>query len=1255
MAAHAGPFRVVLFDPQPLAADQPPHQIDVVTSLEAFRAALAATPWDAAVVAYPIIDKALAALSQSERALPVIVLCRPHEESAAYALDNPVICDILPIDTFRRLPYILARELRLNQLQDRIAAETRYKELLRRSEARFREVIEDFSDMILITDDDHIIRFANHAMERVLGFAPLEAIGKSLLDFVHPDDQSMLREILASKSELRSVEHRMHGVNGDWESLETTAQYMTDPAGHGAVILHLRSVTQRKRAEQAARESDILYRSLFEHMLNGLVYCRMEYDNDRPVDFVYLDTNQAFEKQTGLKNVIGRRATEVMPGVRESDPQVMELHGRVAKTGQPEHFETYVAVLDRWFDASVYSPQRGYFVSVFEDITARKQTEAALQAANATLERKVTERTAELQFAKDQVEAIINNNLDGIVLVDAGGVIQRANTAFEMLLGCEECDYIGQPLFKFIQADDQRYIQAALSERTSHHIEVQVLCADGTTLYTEIGIGPVKSDGFVCTIHNITDRKSFEQQLRYFASLQEYMSDAVITTDMEGNVQSWNRAAETIYGWTSQEVLGRHLADFVQTEYPKGSNQDESHQKLREKGSWHGEVIQRRKDGRELHILSSVDLMRDENDTPIGMVGVNHDLTDRIQAEEALRKSELRYRLVAENISDIVVRTNVDGTSDFVSPSAKTITGYDPEEIIGKPLLQFIHPDDAALLEIVREHTVATGTEEPTLTFRMRHKDGYYLWMEANTHVLLSEDGKFIGSISSPRDVTERKRAEAELRRREQWYRTLINNLPRTTVFLFDRDFRYFVVEGSDPLYPGKIMEGKTIHEILSPEQLDTLRPGYEAALRGETARIERTTNGHIFDGQFAPIREEDGSISAGILVVRDVTEERQSEQHLRESEARFRGLVEAAPVAILIADQNGIVSLINKEVEKLFGYQPKELIGYSLDILVPDDRRGKHQDLVTRYAESPHICPRGHSLDMAGRRKDGTEFPVEIELSYVRTQDGIQVVSFIIDLTERKKTEIALRQSLVKEKELGDLKSRFVSMASHEFRTPLANISALTDTIIAYRTKLSEEQITSRLSKIQDQIAQLKAIMDDVLQLARMQARRAEFVPTLLDLDSVARSVMDEFQSRATHHFVYHCDDALHAVMMDRKLIRQILSNLMSNAIKYSPDGNMVIVHLAYERGDLRLSVQDEGIGIPVADLPHLFEPFHRASNVGAVSGTGLGLIIAKEAVELHGGTISVDSTVGVGTTFTIHIPLNIQEGNNNDKDSGN
>lgn len=247
----------------------------------------------------------------------------------------------------------------------------------------------------------------------------------------------------------------------------------------------------------------------------------------------------------------------------------------------------------------------------------------------------------------------------------------------------------------------------------------------------------------------------------------------------------------------------------------------------------------------------------------------------------------------------------------------------------------------------------------------------------------------------------------------------------------------------------------------------------------------------------------------------------------------------------------------------------------------------------------------------------------------------------------ELQNSQVQLRQAYEREKELSELKSRFVSMASHEFRTPLTTILLSTETLLTYRRKLTDTQIEQRLSKIQEQVEYLKGITEDVLQLTKFQARRLEFRPDWLDLQELCCTIISELQSQSDgmHRLQYRSDDFLPLVYADKRLIRQIINNLVSNAIKYSPADKPVVFKLTQTDEGVAVIVSDEGIGIPAADMKYLFEPFHRAANVGAIAGTGLGLVIAKEAVELHNGMITVTSEVNQGTTFVVKLPLPIEE----------
>jgi signal transduction histidine kinase len=246
-------------------------------------------------------------------------------------------------------------------------------------------------------------------------------------------------------------------------------------------------------------------------------------------------------------------------------------------------------------------------------------------------------------------------------------------------------------------------------------------------------------------------------------------------------------------------------------------------------------------------------------------------------------------------------------------------------------------------------------------------------------------------------------------------------------------------------------------------------------------------------------------------------------------------------------------------------------------------------------------------------------------------------------DITKRKRAEEDIRKALDKEKELGELKSRFITMASHEFRTPLATILSSTDLLKNYSHKLTEEKKLNYLQQTQVAVKHMTDLLNDVLLIGKAEAGKLQFQPTAIDLGQFCRDLVDEIQLTTNNYIITFCtqEQSINAYL-DEKLLRQILNNLLSNAIKYSPSGSTVHFDLVCQQGEAILRIQDQGIGIPIADQAQLFNSFHRASNVGTISGTGLGLAIVKKSVDLHGGRIFVESEVSVGTTFTVTLPLN-------------
>jgi Osmosensitive K+ channel histidine kinase len=246
-------------------------------------------------------------------------------------------------------------------------------------------------------------------------------------------------------------------------------------------------------------------------------------------------------------------------------------------------------------------------------------------------------------------------------------------------------------------------------------------------------------------------------------------------------------------------------------------------------------------------------------------------------------------------------------------------------------------------------------------------------------------------------------------------------------------------------------------------------------------------------------------------------------------------------------------------------------------------------------------------------------------------------------DISDRKRAEAEIIKALTREKELSELRAKFVTMVSHEFRTPLTTIQFSAGLLQDYSSNWSIEKKSTHFVRIQLAIKRMTELLEDILVIGKIEANTLQFQPVSLNLEKFCCQLVEEQQLNDSnqHPIALIVSGDNTDAQMDEKLLRQILGNLLSNALKYSPVGTAVYFHLNNQNGEVIFQIKDRGIGIPQADQERILETFYRATNVGTISGTGLGLAIVKRAVELHGGTLAINSQEGIGTTFTITLPL--------------
>lgn len=396
----------------------------------------------------------------------------------------------------------------------------------------------------------------------------------------------------------------------------------------------------------------------------------------------------------------------------------------------------------------------------------------------------------------------------------------------------------------------------------------------------------------------------------------------------------------------------------------------------------------------------------------------------------------------------------------------------------------------------------------------------------------------------------------------------------------------------------------------------------------------------------------------------------------------RLESIIDIALDGIITINDKGVMESINNTASGLFGYNVDELIGQNVRMLMPEPVRTEHDGYISSYVRTRQAKIIGIGREVIGKRKDGIEFPFRLEVGEVILNDRVIFTGIIHDLTDVKSAEAKLSalnksleaqvnqrtqeledvvnklletntileekkelltDSLQKERELGNLKSRFVSLASHEFRTPLSSILSSASLIAKYPLEHQQENREKHIQRIKSSVNHLTGILNDFLSLSKLEEGMLDLQESRFDLVEMVQVVENQLRPilKSGQKVVYHIVPTPFEITSDRKILRNILFNLLSNAIKYSPVHKEIICSIILENDSCKIKVKDQGIGIPQKDQKYLFDRFFRASNVETIQGTGLGLNIMKRYVEMLGGSIGFTSDEGIGTEFIVDFKI--------------
>ncbi len=744
-----------------------------------------------------------------------------------------------------------------------------------------------------------------------------------------------------------------------------------------------------------------------------------------------------------------------------------------------------------------------------------------------------------------------------------------------------------------------------------------------------------------------TDISESKESGAKYRGLLEAAPDAMVVVNVDGEIVLLNVQAEKEFGYRRDELVGQQVKNIIPQGFAERIISDGTRSAAEALAQQIGtgiELIGKRKDGTEFPI----EIMLSPLESPEGILvtAAIRDISVRKAAENHLAQMEGRYRGLLEAAPDAMVVVNVDGEIVLLNVRAEKEFGYRRDELVGQQVKNII-PQGFA------ERIISDGTRSAAEALAQqigtgieligKRKDGTEFPIEIMLSPLESAEGILV--TAAIRDISARKAAETHVAQMEGRYRGLLEAAPDAMVVVkpageivllnvqAEKQFGYSRDELVGQKLKNIIPEGFA-ERIIS----DGTRSAAEALAQQIGTGIELI--GRRKDGSEFPLEIMLSPLesSEGILVtaaIRDISARKAAESHLARMEGRYRGLLEAAPDAMVVVNPGGEIVLLNVQAEKQFGYRRDELVGQQVKNIIPEGFAERLIADALRSVEDALAQQIGTGIELTGRRKDGREFPIEIMLSPLESSEGILVTAAIRDITERKRAEAHLLEKIeelnVSNEELG----KFAYIASHDLQEPLRMVASYTQLLSRrYKGKLDAEA-DEFIAFAVDGANRMQRLIQDLLAYSRVGTKGKDLLDTSSEeaLEQALRnlrSAIEESGARVTH-------DPLPTVLADEMQLTQMFQNLVGNAIKYQNPG-VPSVHISAARDDAGkwvFSVKDNGLGIDPQYFERIFGMFQRLHKREEFAGTGIGLAICKKIAERHGGSISVESQLGQGSTF--------------------
>lgn len=1005
---------------------------------------------------------------------------------------------------------------------------------------------------------------------------------------------------------------------------------------------------------------------------------------------IFKDTLNEFAdvkvREINLASVISNLTEAVWSINLTTEPYQIQYHNDpLSRSGNSEELEPYPKTIEEW-QSRIHPEDRD---RVLEEVVN------ALSTGVASYSYRIRRKESEYRYYRDKVSVLFENGkpirLDGITIdidsirrsrlnlelsqqrlrsiVDAlpdpvfistkkDGKVIFANEILFEVYEMSPSDFLGKKVIHFYENFEGRksYIMNLTKEGHVQNHELVLKNKRGESFWVSASTMPLEfqnQDCFITILQDVTVRKKLERELK--ESNERYQLAVEGTSDV-----IWEYDFNTKHSylspqfWTGMELEPEEnpLNDELITKYLIEEDKENFVADLNDTfknkvGELTLEIRLVADKGRIIWALFKARIIYNGKNKPQRAVGSLSNITSLKDAQSQLKESEAKYKLISENSSDCICLQKVAGGFVFVSPSSTDVLGYEPEELQKLDLNEFIHEDYLETLKKQVVNVIKGDSKTESLIYLAYDRNRNLQWLETIAGAIFDENsGKALYIQTSTRNVTDRIEAQTKLKESEERYKLITEN-SNDIVSLMDLNGNYVFITPSikDTMgYTADEMLGRNTMEFVHPNDVDWITESMGEAIENKLKEGEAVFRFKHKNGSWRWIKASGGVIldeEGNALYLRsnkiDITEKKETEDKLRAQEEQYKLISENSSDVIGLHNLDGSFTFISPSCYRLAGATVEEALEVknAAEWVHPEDQ----EKIKSVFVDTIKNGRKDSLASFRLLKKDGEYVWVGVSLSAVLSEDGKTqyVTTSTRDISEIMKV-------LEKERQLNKLKSSFISMASHEFRTPLTTIQSSNELISMYldsKAELADLKLTKHVSRIRTELERLNSLLKDVFTLGRLDVGKARLNKDITSLTTIVKQVVLEnsvpFKDRNVE---IKTQGKERQILLDSQLISHVLSNLVSNALKYSAGKQDPEVTVIYNEEDVQMEVKDYGIGIPAKDQQGLFESFSRASNVGDIEGTGLGLVIVKQFVEMHGGAISFDTKVNEGTTFLVTIP---------------